>query len=45
MPARMEAEAGRFSGALYGQHREYNCGMGAIAIYAALAMRLLLVAR
>jgi protein-S-isoprenylcysteine O-methyltransferase Ste14 len=36
-----DAERGRFSSALYMQHREYNCGMGAIAIYAALAIRLI----
>ncbi len=32
-------ERGAFSGALYGKHREYNALMGAIAIYAALALR------
>lgn len=44
-PARTEATAGSFSRALYLQHREYNCGMGAIAIYAALAIRLLVLSR
>jgi protein-S-isoprenylcysteine O-methyltransferase Ste14 len=39
-PAQTGAERGRFSPALYRQHREYNCGVGAIAIYAALALRL-----
>jgi len=39
-PASTDAASGRFSGALYRHHREYNCGMGAIAIYAALAVRL-----
>lgn len=33
--------AGRFSSELYLHHREYNASMGAIAIYAALAARLL----
>ncbi|WP_263383249.1 methyltransferase family protein [Granulicella arctica] len=40
-PAATDAERGRFSPSLYRQHREYNCGMGAIAIYAALALRLI----
>jgi hypothetical protein len=40
-PAPTNAVRGRFSPALYGQHREYNCGVGAIAIYAALALRLI----
>ena len=35
-----DAERGRFSRALYLHHREYNCGVGAVAIYAALALRL-----
>jgi len=40
------AEAsGRFSRELYLHHREYNAGMGAIAIYGALAVRLLLLKR
>ena len=34
-----------FSGALYRQHREYNSAMGAVAIYLALAARLLVHAR
>jgi len=33
-------ERGRFSAALYRQHREYNSLMGAAAIYLALAIRL-----
>jgi protein-S-isoprenylcysteine O-methyltransferase Ste14 len=41
-PAHTGAERGRFSPALYRQHREYNCGVGAIAIYTALALRLFL---
>ncbi len=44
-PAASDAERGRFSPALYRQHREYNCGMGAIAIYAALALRLVYLTR
>jgi protein-S-isoprenylcysteine O-methyltransferase Ste14 len=35
-----EGDRGAFSGALYGKHREYNALMGAIAIYAALALRI-----
>jgi protein-S-isoprenylcysteine O-methyltransferase Ste14 len=35
------AERGRFSKTLYLHHREYNATMGAAAIYAALALRLL----
>ncbi|MEO6909393.1 MAG: isoprenylcysteine carboxylmethyltransferase family protein [Edaphobacter sp.] len=37
--------AGRFSSELYMHHREYNASMGAIAIYAALAARLLFLKR
>jgi protein-S-isoprenylcysteine O-methyltransferase Ste14 len=40
-PAVTDAEAGRFSRERYLHHREYNACMGAIAIYAALAARLL----
>jgi protein-S-isoprenylcysteine O-methyltransferase Ste14 len=36
---------GSFSSKLYMHHREYNAGMGAVAIYAALAIKLLLVRR
>ncbi len=36
---------GRFSRALYLQHREYNSSIGAAAIYAALAVRILLLRR
>ena len=39
-PAASDGERGQFSPTLYRQHREYNCGMGALAIYAALALRL-----
>jgi protein-S-isoprenylcysteine O-methyltransferase Ste14 len=38
-------EAGSFSKALYLHHREYNASMGAIAIYAALAARLVYLGR
>ena len=38
-----EEAAGQFSKELYLHHREYNAGMGAIAIYGALAVRLLLL--
>ena len=44
-PAPTDAERGQFSPGLYRQHREYNCGMGAIAIYAALALRLVYLTR
>jgi protein-S-isoprenylcysteine O-methyltransferase Ste14 len=43
--ASCDAEAGRFSRERYLHHREYNACMGAIAIYAALAARLLLLKR
>lgn len=43
--ARTGDEAGRFSRELYLHHREYNACMGAIAIYAALAARLLFLKR
>lgn len=33
-------EAGNFSAALYRRHREYNALMGAVALYAALILRL-----
>ena len=33
---------GRFSGERYRHHREYNAAMGAVAIYAALLLRMLL---
>jgi protein-S-isoprenylcysteine O-methyltransferase Ste14 len=33
-------ESGRFSAPLYRKHREYNALIGAVAIYAALALRL-----
>jgi protein-S-isoprenylcysteine O-methyltransferase Ste14 len=44
-PAPTRADRGQFSRGLYLQHREYNCGMGAIAIYAALALRLFYLTR
>jgi protein-S-isoprenylcysteine O-methyltransferase Ste14 len=37
-----EAGGGRFSAERYRHHREYNASMGAVAIYAALALRMLL---
>ena len=39
-PARFGAEAGRFSRERYLHHREYNAGMGAVAIYAVLIARM-----
>jgi len=44
-PASTDAETGRFSSERYLHHREYNACMGAIAIYAALAARLLFLKR
>ncbi len=41
-PANRNASRGRFSGVQWLHHREYNALMGAGAIYAALAVRLLL---
>ena len=38
-------KGGGFSGALYAQHREYNSALGAVAIYAALLVRLWLAGR
>jgi hypothetical protein len=38
-------DRGQFSRELYLHHREYNACMGAIAIYAALAARLLFLRR
>jgi protein-S-isoprenylcysteine O-methyltransferase Ste14 len=40
-----DAAPGKFSAALYLQHREYNSCMGAVAIYVALAARLLVASR
>jgi hypothetical protein len=41
-PARFrEAGAGEFSLALYRKHREYNALIGAAAIYAVLALRII----
>ena len=42
-PAKTGVEPGRFSKERYLHHREYNALMGAIAIYGALAARLLLL--
>lgn len=42
-PARNNDVSGRFSSKLYLHHREYNASIGAAAIYAALAARLLFV--
>ncbi len=48
-PARMggaaQQAAGVFSRQLYLHHREYNAAMGAVAIYAALAVRLWFLSR
>jgi protein-S-isoprenylcysteine O-methyltransferase Ste14 len=41
-PAPTPVTAGSFSAALYAQHREYNSALGAIAVYAALLLRILL---
>jgi len=43
IPAREAGEPGRFSPALYRKHREYNAGMGAIALYIALVLRIVWV--
>ena len=43
--AKTTEAAGSFSRELYWKHREYNAGMGAIALYAALAARLLFLKR
>ena len=47
-PARtgdQDVTGGGFSGELYLRHREYNAGLGAIAIYAALLLRIFIGAR
>lgn len=44
-PARTMAEPGRFSPALYRKHREYNALIGALCMYAALIIKLLLRSR
>ncbi len=44
-PAPVGAGAGGFSRELYRQHREYNASIGTAAIYAALLLRLFLLAR
>lgn len=43
--AKTTETAGSFSRELYLKHREYNAGMGAIALYAALAARLVFLKR
>ena len=40
---RQSGESGAFSAALYQKHREYNALIGAVAIYAALLLRLYLI--
>lgn len=44
-PARALAEPGRFSSGLYRSHREYNALIGALCMYAALIIKLLLRSR
>ncbi|WP_213806033.1 isoprenylcysteine carboxylmethyltransferase family protein [Granulicella sp. dw_53] len=44
-PAATDDVAGAFSSKLYLHHREYNAGVGAAAIYAALAIKLVLQQR
>ena len=44
-PARTAAEPGRFSPTLYRKHREYNALIGALCMYAALIIKLLLRSR
>lgn len=44
-PAKTDAEAGSFSSALYVKHREYNALIGAVAIYAALILRMVFLPR
>lgn len=41
-PAKTTAEPGRFASALYRKHREYNALIGAICMYAALIIKMLL---
>ena len=41
-PAQQDGGGGGFSAALYQKHREYNALIGAVAIYAALVLRLYL---
>ncbi len=42
-PMRSDAgQRGRFAGALYRKHREYNAGMGVAALYLALTLRIVL---
>jgi protein-S-isoprenylcysteine O-methyltransferase Ste14 len=40
-----DVSTGRFDGERYRHHREYNAGMGAAAIYAALALRMWLATK
>lgn len=44
-PALTTAEPGSFSAALYRKHREYNALIGALCMYAALILKLLLKSR
>jgi protein-S-isoprenylcysteine O-methyltransferase Ste14 len=44
-PAKTTAERGRFSTSLYRKHREYNALIGAVCMYAALIIKLLLVSK
>ena len=44
-PSDRNVTSGGFSGELYLRHREYNAGLGAIAIYAALLVRIFIGAR
>lgn len=44
-PARTSAQPGRFSAALYRKHREYNALIGAVCMYAALIIKLLVEGR
>ncbi len=44
-PSGRNVTAGGFSSELYLRHREYNAGLGAIAIYAALLVRIFIGAR
>jgi protein-S-isoprenylcysteine O-methyltransferase Ste14 len=44
-PAATDDDAGSFSSKLYVHHREFNASMGAISIYAALAVKLVLIQR
>jgi hypothetical protein len=43
--AKSDDAGGKFSSKLYLHHREYNASMGAVAIYAALVIKLVLIER